>query len=315
MANDNLQQAIEIGQKNAETVLARRQLARARRAAALAAHPAKLMMGVTSKEAAAAPATARETAGFLVAMGDSWFDYPLWDVLKLLEDNYGYDIESAAHRGDAIESMAYQGGQLDKLARCFEKLIERGATPLAALVSGGGNDIAGEEFGMLLNSDASGISGWNGEIVDGVINQRILNAYRTTAQGINALSMKYVGKVIPILVHGYDYPVPDGRGFLGGWGPLPGPWLQPGFRQKLFEDLAPTVAMMQDIIDRFNGMLKVFASDANFSNVHVVDLRKTLPNDLTNNAYKTWWGNELHPTDQGFGAVTDKFAAALKTLP
>jgi hypothetical protein len=22
------------------------------------------------------------------------------------------------------------------------------------------------------------------------------------------------------VIHGYDYPVPDGRGFLGGWGPF-----------------------------------------------------------------------------------------------
>jgi hypothetical protein len=63
-----------------------------------------------------------QTAGFLVAAGDSWFDYPFNDVLKLLEDNYGYNVESAAHRGEPIETMAYQGGQLDKFARCLEKI-------------------------------------------------------------------------------------------------------------------------------------------------------------------------------------------------
>jgi hypothetical protein len=44
-----------------------------------------------------------KTAGFLLAMGDSWFDYPFCDVLKVL-DAHGYDIESAAHHGDRIES-------------------------------------------------------------------------------------------------------------------------------------------------------------------------------------------------------------------
>lgn len=72
---------------------------------------------------------------------------------------------------------------------------------------------------------------------------------------------------------------------------------------------------MHDIIDRFNAMLMTFAADPNFGNVHVVNLRNTLSADLTNDAYKTWWGNELHPTEKGFGAVTDKFAAALKALP
>jgi hypothetical protein len=310
----SVENAIAIGKKNAEAVLARRKDARERRARALAVHSARLAVGVTAAAAPAAPVTARETAGFLLAMGDSWFDYPFYDVLKLLEDNYGYDVESTAHRGDPLEAMAY-GGQLDKLGRCFEKVTERGGTPKAVLVSGGGNDIAGAEFGMLINSAASDISGWNNEVLDGVINERILSAYRTSAAGINALSMAYAGKLLPILVHGYDYPVPDGRGFLGGWGPLPGPWLQPGFREKLFDDLPRTVILMHDLMDRFNNMLRVLVSDANFGNVQMVDLRNTLSADLTNNAYQDWWGNELHPTDKGFGAVTDKFAQALSRLP
>jgi hypothetical protein len=99
-----------------------------------------------------------QTAGFLVAAGDSWFDYPFNDVLKLLEDNYGYNVESAAHRGEPIETMAYQGGQLDKFARCLEKISAQGAIPKAVLLSGGGDDIAGREFGMLLNNVTSAIA-------------------------------------------------------------------------------------------------------------------------------------------------------------
>ena len=37
-----------------------------------------------------------------------------------------------------------------------------------------------------------------------------------------------VGRSLPILVHWYGSPVPDGRGFLRGWLFLPGPWLEPG---------------------------------------------------------------------------------------
>ena len=48
----------------------------------------------------------------LVAEGDSWFDYPWQDVLRMLEDRHGYDVESVAHKGDRIEDMAYSGGQL-----------------------------------------------------------------------------------------------------------------------------------------------------------------------------------------------------------
>ena len=44
---------------------------------------------------------------------------------------------------------------------------------------------------------------------------------------VTAACQDLLGAPVPILLHGYDYPVPDGRGFLGGWGPLPGPWLEP----------------------------------------------------------------------------------------
>jgi hypothetical protein len=39
------------------------------------------------------------------------------------------------------------------------------------------------------------------------------------------------------VLHGYDYPVPDGRGVLGGGGALPGPWLDPAFRAKGFSPI------------------------------------------------------------------------------
>lgn len=312
----NPDSAAAIGEALAQAILQRRNSARARRKQALAAHPAKLQISARAATAPAPPdASARASAGFLLAMGDSWFDYPFYDILKLLEDNYGYDVESAAHRGDPIEAMAYQGGQLDNLARCMEKVTERGAMPKAVLVSGGGDDIAGSEFGMLLNNATSGISGWNQEIVDGIVNRRILTAYQTAIAAVNTICTQYAGKLLPIFVHGYDYPVPDGRGFLGGWGPLPGPWLQPGFHEKLFEDLPTNTGLMQDIIQTFNSMLSGFATSTPSANVHYIDLCGTLPNVLTADEYKTWWGNELHPTEQGFSRVADKFATALKALP
>jgi hypothetical protein len=209
--------------------------------------------------------------------------------------------------------MAYQGGQLDKFARGIEKIVALSATPKAVLLSGGGDDIAGNEFGMLLNNATSPIAGWNTEIVDGVLNQRILSAFKSMLTSITRLCQQDIGQSIPILVHGYDYPVPDGRGFWGGW-PFPGPWLEPGFRQKLFVDLANKTALMRDIIDRFNTMLFDLAKNPQFAHVHYVDLRGTLSASLTNNDYKSWWDNELHPTEKGFTAVTDKFAKVLRML-
>ena len=315
MANaDSKTSAIALGKQKADDIFAQRKIAMARRAAALAAHPARFELNIQVVSPAAPVASAQvQTAGFLVAAGDSWFDYPLHDVIKLLEDNYGYNVESAAHHGDPIESMAYQGGQLDKFARCLEKVLARGVTPKAVLFSGGGDDIAGREFGMLLNNATSTIGGWNSEIVDGVLSQRILTAYHSMLSSINALCQKYMQKNLPIIIHGYDYPVPDGRGFLGGW-PFPGPWLEPGFREKLFTDLAKNVGLMRDVIDKFNDMLAQLAKDPASGKVSYLDLRNTLSTRLAGDAYQQWWANELHPTEQGFNAVTDKFASALSGL-
>jgi hypothetical protein len=70
---------------------------------------------------------------------------------------------------------------------------------------------------------------------------------------------------------------------------------------------------MHIAIDQFNVMLSGVA--ATVPNVHYIDLRNTLSTALTNDTYKDWWGNELHPTEKGFAAVTGKFAAVLKGLP
>lgn len=101
---------------------------------------------------------------WLIAEGDSWFDFPFNDVLKALDDEFGYEIESVASKGDTIESMAYSGGQLDALVRRLERMLRYQHTPKAILLSGGGNDVAGDEFAILLNHAASPQAGLNSEL-------------------------------------------------------------------------------------------------------------------------------------------------------
>jgi hypothetical protein len=320
MARKPKTKASKPGQEIAKEIIASRKRALARRAKALNSYRTSLMrQAPVGGRMRMEPLAAAETKGYLVAAGDSWFDYPgkflaRDDVLELLEQA-GYDVESAAHAGDSIEAMAYGGNtQLYKLAQCFEKVAQRNAVPKAVLLSGGGNDIAGDEFGMLINDANSPIAGWNDEVVAGVIDQRIATAYRRMLDAITALSQHYAGRKLPILVHGYDYAVPDGRGVLGGFGWLPGPWLQPGFHEKHFVNLPEMTAQIVDLIDRFNTMLKKLAQEPAYKGqVYYVDLRGTLPNTLPS-AYKKWWANELHPEPKGFEAVKAKFAEVLDKL-
>jgi len=250
----------------------------------------------------------RKTVGILVAEGDSWFDYPMQDVLQLLDDDYLYDVESVAHKGDCVEDMAHSKGQFEEFARRLEKLLGEGKVPRAILLSGGGNDIAGDEFAILLNHAASSLPPINESIVSGVVDVRLQEAYVRILSGLTAIAKEYLGRPLPIVVHGYDHPLPDGRGFAGGWGPLPGPWLKPGFEKKGHKDLATNTKLVAQLIDRFNVMLASVCAQPAFSHVHYIDLRGTLKPD------KTHWANELHPSKKGFDMVTKKFADLIERL-
>jgi lysophospholipase L1-like esterase len=244
----------------------------------------------------------------LVAEGDSWFDYPLNDILSMLEDEHGFDVESVAHKGDTVEDMAYGVGQFDGFVRRLEKLLRQGRVPDAILLSGGGNDIAGDEFAILINHALSGLSAVNADIVRGVIDVRLRNAYTFLISGLTEIAERYLDRPLTILLHGYDYPVPDGRGFLGGWSFLPGPWLQPGLFQKGHQHLNANKTILRTLIDAFNMMLQEVSAMPPFRHVRYVDLRGTLSEGAD---YKTDWANELHPTKTGFRAVAARIAGQI----
>ena len=170
--------------------------------------------------------------GIIVAEGDSWFDYPFNDILEKLEDDFGFRVESVASKGDQIEDMAYNPAQGAALARVLNRLKDDGKTPRAILLSGGGNDMTGDQFGMLINHVSSGLPPLNTSIVSGIINERLMYAYGCVIGRINQMTQMLFAEHVPIVIHGYGYAVPDGRGFLGGQWFLPGPWLRPGFFQK-----------------------------------------------------------------------------------
>ncbi len=252
-------------------------------------------------------------SGLLIAEGDSWFDYPGDDVLAILEDDFNYRIESVAHKGDTVESMAYDQTQVRTLARAFEHVRQDGREPRAILLSGGGNDIAGDEFAILLNHAQSQLTPLNTRIVEGVLEERLRFAIGSVVGAVTALSQSLFGKKIPVLLHGYGYPVPDGRGFLGGFWLLPGPWLKPGFVAKGYHDLPQCCAILEELIDRFNGLLGSIAGSSGFEHVSYVDMRPLLSNELPK-LYKKSWTDELHPTDDGFRLVAEKLDREINRL-
>ena len=296
--------AIKSGQAMAEDVMAFRAGQTRKRAATVR----RMARAPGARRAPAPPKIPSRTrallgspvsAGVLIAEGDSWFDYPF------------YDVESVAHKGDTIEDMAHSGGQFEEFARRLEKLLRANKVPRAILLSGGGNDIAGDEFAILLNHAASSLPAINDDIVRGLIDVRLRAAYVQIISGLTKIAQTYLGRPIPIVTHGYDYALPDGRGYMGGFWLLPGPWLEPGFRKKGHVDFGKNSAVVVKLIDQFNAMLKDVSGTPGFGHVHYLNLRNTLRHDKT---YKKDWGNELHPTEEGFKLVSQKFADLVATL-
>lgn len=258
--------------------------------------------------------TYKGNAGVLIAEGDSWFDYQFFDVLQHLEGRYHYKVESTAHKGDTLESIVYDEGQLAGVALKMKRLADTGLTPVAILLSGGGNDVSGPELALLLNHAQSGLPTLNERIVAGVLDVRVRAGYLTLIQSINNLSQLYFKRTVPILIHGYDYPVPDGRGFLGGWGFLPGPWFKPYFQQKGYAAQSDNAATLRVLVNRFNAMLEAIPREPGYGNVCYVKVAGTLSTSTTTpRQYESDWGNELHPTSSGFAMVAGQFQRVLES--
>lgn len=257
--------------------------------------------------------------GLVVAEGDSWFDYPFFDVLERLEDRFRYRVESVAHKGDTVEEMAFDTTQLTKLARLFEKVKADGRVPRAILLSGGGNDFAGEDLGVLLNHASAFQGDFNENVVTGIIDERLRFAMTSVISAVTALAQQHFQAKVPVVIHGYAYPVPDGRGYASGFWILPGPWLEPGFRQKGYVtpdrkkvDLPRCTAIMKRLMDRFNAMMASIAGAPGLEHVRYLDLRPVLTNAA---GYKQDWSDELHPTKPGFEAVARRFHDLIVTFP
>ncbi len=260
--------------------------------------------------AAAAP-SARKFK--LLADGDSWFDYPLGrDVLDYLNNYFRHPVTKLARAGSTLNELVYGPGDLllsdpgqgtTRLTRVIGKLREQKFD--AFLFSGGGNDVAGPEFFSFLNHAASQLLNPNAEVLDGVVNGTFLKAYEDMIEVVQAEARRQ--KItLPIFIHGYDYPWPDGRGaaVLG----LAGPWFDPTFNKKGYplgsqQLLVRRRDIVAQFIDALNKMLDQLV--AKYPNVvHKVSLLGTLPR-LED------WANELHPRNPGFFAIAQKFNDAL----
>lgn len=229
----------------------------------------------------------------VIAEGDSWFDYPPGvDLIDCLTNLFGYHIEGYAKHGDTLENMIYGTG----ITRSFQREVPQIYTilrrikelqPKVFLFSGGGNDVAGDEFASYLNHKLSGLPAFRVNFATEVIN----NVFRRYFVSL----IDQVAQRSPnthIVTHGYGHTLPTGKGVEIVGFTFAGPWLRPALTQKAILDETEQQTIAFRVIDIYNEMLADLA--AAHPNFHYVDLRPILDPH-------TDWANELHLTRSAYG--------------
>ena len=255
----------------------------------------------------AAPAAALAMPGLrLVAEGDSWFKYlPGTDLIDCLENDHGYEIENFALAGDTLENMIFGTGIDEDFTRTpptIDEVLERiGALqPKAFLFSGGGNDIAGDEFESFLNHAGSGLPALRRDFLNQVMG--VFERYYDDL--VKRVTAKSPGTYI--VTHGYGHTRATGKGVKFLFFRFGGPWMKPALTKKGIFNQPQQDAIVRDVIDAFNTMLARLA--ARHPKFKYVDLRPLLDPDND-------WANELHLRNSAFARAATHIHQTITALP
>jgi hypothetical protein len=251
--------------------------------------------------------SAGETLPVLVSEGDSWFQFPfiIDDVIDHLgQDHLVWSLDAA---GDTAENM------VNRRPEYMKALVERRRDNVGAfLFSAAGNDVIGEdEFGepvlkaLLKEHDPDKDAAWH---IDQARLAHVLRTLETSYRKMIATVRAVDGfKDLPILIHGYDYPLPGGQ--VGDerapfWAARD-EWLGGPMAEKGINDHAKQCAIVRLLIDALYDTLAIIAGNSQSTRVYLVDVRGTL-------ASTSDWADEIHGTDVGFARIADRFRAKLQ---
>jgi hypothetical protein len=231
----------------------------------------------------------------IFADGDSWFDYPLsTDTIGWITANGAPqpEILNLAHYGDATTQIL----GVAKRQRIIDNLKDPDNGEFDALLfSGGGNDIAGDQFCLWLVDFVAGASP-----AAGVESERLTDIFDVVRAAYIDL-IKIRDSINPgciMFLHAYDFAQPNGEGVCGL-----GPWLKPSLDLRGWTDFAAAAEVVKLILQAFDKMLTQL--EQKYRNVVYVRTQGTL-------APPTDWANELHPTEDGFNKIAAVFLQALR---
>jgi len=245
----------------------------------------------------------------MLAIGDSWFWYPKNNLLEALaahaslKDGYQHMV-CLGQNGALLSDYVDVPGRPGHFAAKLDELL--GPDPMqyitVFLVSGAGNDAV--DYGLGLADDCSGASTPQECMSAEGLHTLLGEITKAMSLLIHEVLWAFdAQKRMPIVVlHGYDYAVPDNRGFGPIDAPLAGPWLAPAMESRSVpKDRELRKGVVRLLIDGINEAFARYARPG--SGIHFIDSRGCLDSGT---GYRTDWANELHPTRKGFDRIVDE---------
>jgi len=235
----------------------------------------------------------------VIADGDSWFDYPKilltgGAVIDHLEAVSSVKILNTAHHGDSVQEML----GVEKRQR-IEALLKKPGFDIL-LFSGGGNDIAGDQFCLWLKPNTGGGAA---SAVDAGRLQQILDVVEDGYRDLIDIRDR-CAPVCWIVTHAYDFPQPSDKGVCGL-----GPWLKPSLDYRGWKKAADQFAIAKMVLSKFNDRLVALEAEQRTAGKNFLHVRT----QGTLNP-RTDWANEIHPNAAGFTKIAKKFSAALNGI-
>ena len=228
----------------------------------------------------------------IVSEGDSWFQHPLvTDTIDHLASHYPVYCVAAA--GDTLRNMTMAEGT-PPVEQYIKAINEQ--HPDLFVLSGGGNDILGEQFRRYIKAGVVVTP----ETKPGDYLEALLTADMNSLQSMYREifgKLKEMRPDLKILVHGYDYIIPlsvTNKGWLGRY-----------MIEKGIDSHEVRKSILRHILTEFNARLKAVADEFKDS-VSYIETPKTVPDDE--------WYDEIHPNSAGFARVADKFKIRIDEL-
>jgi hypothetical protein len=244
----------------------------------------------------------------ILSDGDSWFSYPLsMDVIDFVrqDGNPTPVVLNLAVAGDpTTATLGVSKRQL---------IINTLSDPQhgnfdALLFSGGGDDVAGDQFCLWVTQNVGSGNGVNTQAFSDILGV-VETAYKDL--------FDVCGSIQPnckIFIHSYDFARPTGVGvcpdiITGGY--LVGPWLKPSLDYRGWTNFLSASGVVATVLGQLDVLFVALENQYSPQVVYVRTQGTLVPPSSTNDTTSDW-ANELHPTEPGFEKIAQKFLASMR---